>query len=99
MPEPARPTSVLRVRAHPRASRDEAGPLLDGVLQVRVTRPATDGQANAAVRRLLAEVLDLAPSRLRLVAGERARMKRYEVEGLDPAELQRRLAGIGGEAD
>jgi hypothetical protein len=87
------------VRAHPRGPRDAVGPLLDGVLHVRVTRPATDGQANAAVRRLVADALGLAPSRVRLVAGERARMKRYEVEGLDPAELRTRLAGIGGEAD
>ena len=100
MPEASgRPASVLQVRAHPRASRDAVGPVVDGVVQVRVTRPATDGQANAAVQRLLADALGLAPSRLRLVAGERARTKRYEVQGLDPAELRVRLGGIGGGAD
>ncbi len=75
------------------------GPLTDGVLQVRVTRPATDGQANAAVRRLVAAALDVAPSRLHLVAGERARLKRFEVDGLEPAELLARIGRIGNGPD
>jgi uncharacterized protein YggU (UPF0235/DUF167 family) len=85
----------VAVRAHPRAARDEVGPMVDGVLQVRVTRPAADGQANAAVRGLLADALGLAASLLHLVAGERARVKRFEVDGMEPAELRARIHRIG----
>ena len=93
MPDPAR-QAVLAVRVYPRAARDVVGPMFDGVLQIRVTRPATDGEANVAVRRLVGDALGLAPSRLRLVAGERARLKRYEVEGILPAELAARIGRI-----
>jgi uncharacterized protein YggU (UPF0235/DUF167 family) len=60
-----------------------------------VTRPPADGEANAAIRRVVGEALRLAPSRLRLVSGERSRTKRFAVEGLAPAELAARLAAIG----
>ena len=97
MPDPAR-RAVLAVRVYPRAARDVVGPVIDGVLQIRVRRPATDGEANAAVRRLVADALGLAPSRLRLV-GERARLKRFEVEGILPAELAARIGRIGDGTD
>lgn len=99
MPEDAGATAILRVRAHPRAARDQVGPLVDHVLHVRVARPAADGEANAAVRRLLAGALRIAPTRLRLVSGERGRMKRYAVDGLDAAQLAARLAAIGDSID
>lgn len=85
----------LEVSVVPRASREAVGPMVDGILRVRVTRPPTDGEANRAVLRLVAAALDLPPRDLRLVAGERARHKRIRVEGLEPSELDRRLARIG----
>jgi len=93
--KPAEPSpAVLAVRVHPRAARDHVGPREGGVLHVRVTRPPADGAATDAVRRLLAGWLGVAPSRLRLVAGERAREKRFAVDGTTAAELTRRLAGL-----
>jgi hypothetical protein len=89
------PEPTLTVRAHPRAASESIGPWSDGVLHVRVTRPPADGEANAAIRRAVAEALDVAPSRLRLVSGERGRTKRFAVHGLAPAELAARLAAIG----
>jgi uncharacterized protein YggU (UPF0235/DUF167 family) len=87
-------TSLL-VRAHPRAATTSVGPWAEGVLHVRVTRPPADGQANDAVRRLVAGALGLPPTRVRIVAGERARTKRLEVDGLAAGELAARLAAIG----
>jgi uncharacterized protein YggU (UPF0235/DUF167 family) len=87
--------AVVVVRAHPRAARDGAGPYRDGVLHLRTVRPAADGEANAALRRLLATALDVAPSRVRLLSGERGRTKRFEVDGVDAAGLAARLARIG----
>lgn len=65
------------------------------MLHVRVTRPPVDGEANAAIRRAVAAALDVAPSRLRLVSGERGRTKRFAVEGIAPAQLAARLDAIG----
>jgi hypothetical protein len=93
---PGHRPAVVEVRAHPRASRDAVGPYRDGILHVRTVRPPAGGEANAAVARLLARTLDVAPSRVRLVAGERGRAKRFEVDGLDAEALAGRLAAMGG---
>lgn len=96
MPRPSEPPSAqVVVRAYPRAARDRLGPMVEGVLQVRVTPPPADGQANAAIRRLLAAGLGVPLTTLRLVAGVRSRDKRFAVDGLDATELRRRLRSIG----
>jgi uncharacterized protein YggU (UPF0235/DUF167 family) len=79
------------VRATPRAAADRVGPYTDALLQVRVTAPASEGRANDAVRRLLAGALDVAPSRVSLVAGERGRTKRFRIEGLAVSQVASRL--------
>lgn len=63
---------------------------------VRVTAPPVDGRANEALLRLLARILDLPPSALRLVAGESARSKIVEVVGLEESEVRRRLQAASG---
>ena len=87
----------LDVAVIPRAASDAVGPFVDGTLRVRVTRPPADGEANRAVLRLVARALDIAPSRLELVAGARGRRNRIRVIGLDEAQLLRRLQSIGGD--
>jgi uncharacterized protein YggU (UPF0235/DUF167 family) len=59
---------------------------------VRVTAPPVDGKANEAVRRLLAKRLGVAPGRVAVARGQAGRDKLIEVEGIDDAELVRRLA-------
>jgi uncharacterized protein YggU (UPF0235/DUF167 family) len=85
--------AVVEVLVTPRAAADSVGPMVDGVLRIRVTRPPTDGEANEAVRRLLARALGIAPSRVVLVAGGRARRKRFAVSGVPPGAIPQRLAG------
>jgi hypothetical protein len=89
--------SELRVAVIPRAAADRVGPYRDGVLHVRVSRPPADGEANRVVLRLVARSLDVPPSSLRIVAGERGRRKRLEVVTLQADELQRRLRAIGAD--
>lgn len=71
------------------------GPWEDGILHVRVARPAAEGEANRALLRLVAAALRVPPSTLELSAGERSRLKRVAVRGLSPGELEERLASIG----
>jgi uncharacterized protein YggU (UPF0235/DUF167 family) len=85
----------LEIRVTARSASNRVGPMRDGVLDVRVTRPPADGEANAAVLRLVADRLGVPASHVRLVAGERARRKRIRVEGLAADELERRLQRIG----
>ncbi|AHC26243.1 MULTISPECIES: DUF167 domain-containing protein [Mycobacteriaceae] len=59
------------------------GPLVevgdDGELTVYVPERAVDGKANAAVTKLLAAHLGVPRSRLELVSGATARVKRYRI--------------------
>lgn len=86
---------TLALRVQPGAGRDQVlGPVADAAgtvaLKVKVSAPAEDGRANAAVLALLAKALGLPKSALTLVKGERDRNKVVAVAG-DPAMLEPRL--------
>ena len=57
--------------------------LSDGrcVLKARVRAPASEGEANAELIRLIARALGIAPRSVALVAGATARIKRLTVAG------------------
>jgi uncharacterized protein YggU (UPF0235/DUF167 family) len=59
---------------------------------VRVAAPPEDGRANAAVRRLLAEVLDVPRAAVTIVSGHGSRDKLVDVAGVGPDEIELRLA-------
>jgi uncharacterized protein (TIGR00251 family) len=90
-------TARITIRVQPRARRDELLAIRDGVLVVRVVAPALEGRANDAVRRLLAKQLDLSPSRLTIVRGERSREKVMAVDGIDQPALDALVAAAVGE--
>ena len=84
----------LSVRVTPRGGRDA----VDGwtrddagrpVLKVRVAAAAADGKANAAVIGLIAKALGVAPSSLRLVRGQSARLKQIDLGEADSAAVER----------
>jgi uncharacterized protein len=89
-----RPVSVS-VKAVPRAARDEIVGWLDGALKIRVAAPPQDGRANAALEALLAATLGLRKSAVRVAAGHSSARKRFEIDGIDRAELERRFAAAG----
>lgn len=91
----ARPEGArVRVRVQPRASRDEIQDWQGGALRVRVTAPPVEGEANMAIRKLLAKALGVAPSTVEVVRGERARDKVVRVAGLSLADVRARLAAV-----
>jgi uncharacterized protein len=72
---------ALTVRLTPRGGRDAIDGievLADGrcVLKARVRAPASEGEANAELVRLIAHTLGVAPSSVTLAAGATARIKR-----------------------
>ena len=87
--------ALIRVRLQPRASREEVVGWRDGVLIARVSAPPVDGRANAALGKLLARELGVAPSRVEVVRGERSRDKTVRVEGMDAASVAAALGGSG----
>lgn len=52
----------------------------DGSLTIYVQERAVDGKANEAVTKVLARHLGVAASRVRLVSGRTARLKRFRID-------------------
>jgi hypothetical protein len=85
---------LLSVRVQPRASRDEIVGWQGDTLRVRVSAPPVEGEANMAIRRLVARALGVAPGSVELVRGDRSRDKVIRVAGLALADIRMRLAGV-----
>lgn len=86
----------LTVRLTPRGGADR----IDGwdtdaegrpVLKARVRAAPTEGEANAALRVLIARVLKIPKSDVALARGASARVKALEIDGLSEAEVRARL--------
>jgi uncharacterized protein (TIGR00251 family) len=89
---------TLTVRLTPKGGRDGIDgieQMADGrsVLKARVRAAASDGQANAALVRLVAKSLAIAPGQVNLIAGATARLKRLKISG-QGAALAAALANI-----
>ena len=61
------------------------------MIQVRVTAPPVDGEANAALEKLVAKKLGIAKSKVEVVKGETSREKLLEIDGLGEADARRML--------
>lgn len=91
---------ALRVRLAPRGARDEiVGPRAVGddahALAARVRAAPDKGAANAALVRLIARALEVAPTTVSVASGHKARLKTVHVVG-DPRTLAPRLAALAG---
>lgn len=87
----------LFVKLQPGASADriegwETDPDGRAVLKVRVRARPVEGQANDALVKLIAAALDLPRGQVSLARGDRSRLKRLAVSGLDEDEMRRRLS-------
>ena len=83
----------LPVRVTPRGGRDASdGWALDPAgrpyLKIRVSAPAADGEANAALIAFLAKALKRPKSAVRLISGETARLKMIGVDGLEDSAVE-----------
>ena len=78
------------VRLIPRASRNTVVGVREGVLQVRVTAAPVDGAANRALLELLAKVLHVGVTAVRIESGSTSPRKRLSV----PQESVGRLRAL-----
>ena len=61
-------------------------------LKARVSAPPVDGEANAALIKLIAKRLGVAKSAISIESGETARVKLLAIAGMDQDEMMKRLA-------
>ena len=79
---------TFAIRVQPRASRNAIAGEWNGALRIRLTAPPLDGRANDAACRLLAEQLNIPPSAVSILSGERSRTKRVRITGVDARHIQ-----------
>ena len=84
-------TVVFSVRLQPRASRDEVVGELEGALKIRVQAPAVEGRANEGLIDFLAQLLNLPKSAVRILSGERSRIKRVEIRSVSKRHIENLL--------
>ena len=87
----------MRLRVSPGAARAAVvGRHADG-WKLRVAAAPERGKANEAVLALLAETLAVPRASVTLVSGGSSRDKIVELAGIEPDEIERRLATAGGQ--
>jgi uncharacterized protein (TIGR00251 family) len=84
-------TVIFAVRVQPRASKDEIAGEMAGALKIRLQAPALDGRANEALIEFLAELLKTPKAAVRILNGERSRVKRVEIRGATKQQIERLL--------
>jgi uncharacterized protein (TIGR00251 family) len=81
----------IGVYVQPRAAKTNIAGMHDGCVKIRLAAPPVDGAANAALIEFVAEQLDIAKSRVRIVAGSSSRRKVLEVDGVSAERLAEAL--------
>src|SRR5207244_11954885 len=87
----ARPHVTISIRVQPRAARNAVVGWTGDTLNIRLTAPPVEGAANAACLSFLADLLDLPPSNLTILKGDRSRQKVVRIAGLSQEEVYARL--------
>ena len=85
-------TSLLRLRVHPNASRNEIAGFIEGVLQVKVAAPPVRGKANRQLINFLSKSLGIRKSAIKIVNGDTSRHKIIAIDGLSQTEIINRLS-------
>jgi uncharacterized protein len=78
---------VVAVRVQPRASRDEVIGELGGALKVRLRASAVENRANETLCEYLAALLKTPKAAVRILSGERSRIKRIEIRGVTTQQV------------
>ena len=86
-------TIKLEIKAVPGASKTEFAGVKDGRLRIRLAAAPEAGKANAELLNFLSKALGCAKRDLRLVSGEKSRLKVVAL----PAEYRAWVEGVAGE--
>jgi uncharacterized protein (TIGR00251 family) len=84
-------TARLTLRVSPGAERPSVVGRHGAAWKLRVAAPPENGRANAAVVRLLADVLGMRTADVEIVSGHGSRDKTVALTGIDTDEIERRL--------
>jgi uncharacterized protein len=84
--------AAITVRITPRSSHNEISEILgDGTIKIRLTSQPVEDQMNQALIQFLAQVLEVRPGQLEIVAGSAGHDKLVTITDLDKSEVQERI--------
>lgn len=84
---------LLSVHAQPGASRSAVKGMHGDALKIAVKAPPVDGEANEAIRELLAEIFSVPASRIELKSGASGRRKVFLLRSISFGEAKTVLQG------
>lgn len=87
---------ILSVHAQPGARTSAIVGRHGDALKVKVSAPADQGKANAAIQALLARAFDVPAAGVSLVSGASGRAKRFCLTGVEPSAVRARLRELIG---
>lgn len=82
---------LLRVHVRPRSSRSAIVGVREGVLDVALSAPPVDGEANAELIKLIARTLGVRRAEVAIKSGQTGRQKHIAARGLALAEAISRV--------
>lgn len=84
--------AAITVRIGPHASRNEISEILpDGTIKIRLAAPAGDAHVNPALIQFLANILQIAPNLIEIIAGQSGKDKLITILSLDSDMVQERI--------
>ena len=84
--------AAIAVRVTTRANKNQiVGALSDGTVKIRIAAAPAEGQANEELVKFLSDVLDVAKSRIEIVAGQTGRDKLISVLDMDSETLHKKI--------
>ena len=79
---------TIPLKVIPNAPKDEVVGWRGSDLTIKITAPPLEGRANDHLCRYLAEIFNVSPVAVTLLAGETSRKKRVQIAGISAAEAQ-----------
>jgi uncharacterized protein (TIGR00251 family) len=86
--------ATLHIKVVPGSSRDRIAGRLGDAIKVQTSAAPERGKANDAVIKLIADTLGLHRNQIQIVRGHAQPRKVMEIQGIEQAELDRRLGEI-----
>lgn len=84
--------SAITVKVVARAKKSEIAEILkDGTVKIRLATPTISDHGNEVLARFLAEILEITPAQIEIVAGASGPDKLITILGLDSPTVQERI--------
>ena len=90
---PSELSANIRVKLLPRSAVDRIVGREGDFLKVKLTAPPVEGRANQALLEFLAKKLKVPKGSIRIISGERSRIKSIRVQGLSEDQVRGMLDG------